>query len=57
MKKVKLVVDKVPERHEINSEFYPGFAKYLSEKVFPDVIHSYFRAEIRGIENVPLRKE
>lgn len=57
MKKVKLVVDKVPERHEINSEFYPGFAKYLSEKVFPDVIHSYFRAEIRGIENVPLRTE
>ena len=57
MKKVKLVVDKIPERHEINSEFYPGFAKYLSEKVFPDVIHSYFRAEIRGIENVPLRKE
>ena len=55
MKKVKLVVDKIPERHEINSEFYPGFAKYLSEKVFPDVIHSYFRAEIRGIENVPLR--
>ena len=57
MKKAKLVVNKVPERHEINSEFYPGFAKYLSEKVFPDVIHSYFRAEIHGIENVPLRKE
>lgn len=57
MKKVKLVVDKIPERQEINSEFYPGFAKYLSEKVFQDVIHSYFRAEIQGIENVPLRKE
>jgi 1-acyl-sn-glycerol-3-phosphate acyltransferase len=57
MKKAKLVVEKVPEKHEINAEFYPGFAKYLSQKVFPDVIHSYFRAEIHGIENVPLRKE
>ncbi|MCB1179742.1 MAG: hypothetical protein KDK36_19345 [Leptospiraceae bacterium] len=55
--KKKLEVKRIPEKYEINSEFYPGFVKYLSQKVFPDVIHSYFRAEIHGMENVPDRKE